>query len=515
MSRSLPHSKASDRSGLRVARWVRESTGRQFDRYGPASQHREMDAWVERFGVIDTGIVYTAAASGTTVWQHTEMERAMGDAGRQWDLLLTGYSDRWQRNVRRTLELVEDRLHPSGAAWVMCDRDLVSSIPGDWREMRRLAADAQDYSERLGERITDGYGAKWERHSDQAGSPPLGFRRAPDPPQVLEIDPEPMRMVVELFERYATGTVSDADLAAEHGLGEEQVRKALRNQVYVGFVQRHRGRADAERRAAPWRSAPPVSDELFDKVQQVRYDRRQGGGPRRSDRFDPLRTVLFCTCGTRIRSDGSKGTPPRFMKMHPNPCTRWGAKARRSASFFEDPVLAQLKGIELSDITIEKVIRVLSVSAGPNVLPMAPRQRERELERLAKEFASGTLSAQDFIERTGAIHTIEEPDPVTPTTVTAERAVHWLLNLSATVALATPTLLTELVAAVYERIEVHHDEFVGVTLTPTAMAHGLALALPERVHWRPRQGSGAHTRTTLIPVLGRIEWLDAAGRRTA
>ena len=89
MSRSLPHSKASDRRGLRIARWVRESTGRQFDRYGPTSQHREMDAWVDRFGVIDTGIVYTAAASGTTVWQHAEMERAMQDAGREREFLKT------------------------------------------------------------------------------------------------------------------------------------------------------------------------------------------------------------------------------------------------------------------------------------------------------------------------------------------------------------------------------------------------------------------------------------------
>jgi hypothetical protein len=29
-------------------------------------------------------------------------------------LLLAGYSDRWQPNLRRTLELLEDGLHPAG-----------------------------------------------------------------------------------------------------------------------------------------------------------------------------------------------------------------------------------------------------------------------------------------------------------------------------------------------------------------------------------------------------------------
>jgi hypothetical protein len=36
-----------------------------------------------------------------------------------FDVLLTGYFDRWQRNSRRTLELVEDHLDPSGVAWVI------------------------------------------------------------------------------------------------------------------------------------------------------------------------------------------------------------------------------------------------------------------------------------------------------------------------------------------------------------------------------------------------------------
>ena len=52
-----------------------------------------------------------------------------------FDMLLAGYSDRWQRNLRRTLELLEDGLHPAGVALVMCDRRILSSDPQDWDEL--------------------------------------------------------------------------------------------------------------------------------------------------------------------------------------------------------------------------------------------------------------------------------------------------------------------------------------------------------------------------------------------
>ena len=57
-----------------------------------------------------------------------------------FDLLLAGYSDRWQRNLRRTLELLEDHLHPAGVALVMCDRRILSSDPHDWDELVAEAA---------------------------------------------------------------------------------------------------------------------------------------------------------------------------------------------------------------------------------------------------------------------------------------------------------------------------------------------------------------------------------------
>ena len=72
MARRLPRS-LDDIHGLRVARWIRESTAGQYDRYGPASQREQQDRFIERHGLVDTGLVFQVAHSGTTVWRSATM----------------------------------------------------------------------------------------------------------------------------------------------------------------------------------------------------------------------------------------------------------------------------------------------------------------------------------------------------------------------------------------------------------------------------------------------------------
>ena len=104
----LPRS-LDDITGLRAARWIRESTKGQFDRFGPASQREQQDRFIERYGLVDTGLVFRshtrARRSGSRRSWATMIDAAQAGG---FDLLLAGYSDRWQRNLRRTLELLED-----------------------------------------------------------------------------------------------------------------------------------------------------------------------------------------------------------------------------------------------------------------------------------------------------------------------------------------------------------------------------------------------------------------------
>ncbi len=89
----------------------------------------------------------------------------------------------------------------------------------------------------------------------------------------------------------------------------------------------------------------------------------------------------------------------------------------------------------------------------------------------------------------------------------------WLRTLSATWMEAdVPEAMAELLHAIYERIVVTGRKIVSIRLTPSAYAHGQALALPDKVVMARPTGVGRAISTYTIPIEGRDEWLAAARR---
>ena len=77
---SLPRN-PDDLCGLRAALWIRESTRGQFDRYGPETQRRLIAAAMARLGLVNTGIEFSVARSGSTVYLHKTMREARTERG--------------------------------------------------------------------------------------------------------------------------------------------------------------------------------------------------------------------------------------------------------------------------------------------------------------------------------------------------------------------------------------------------------------------------------------------------
>ena len=470
-----------DVRGLRAARWIRESTKGQFDHYGPASQADQQNTFIKRHVLVDTGLVYRAAHSGTTVHASQIMGRMLADArAGSFDLLLAGYSDRWQRNLRRTLELLEDQLHPAGVALVMCDRKILSSDRDAWDELVAESTSAERYSRRLSDRIRDGYGAKYDQRSDPGGHAPLGFRRSPERDYVLEIDPATIGTAVGLFQRYALGTVSATQLADETGLNASRIRCLLMNPIYNGWVARRGGSS----RPAAWRSDPPVSDELWARVEDVRRGKTRGGGPKRSRHVDLLAGLLQCVCGRRLRSDGTFADG-RHRKLHPNPCADWGDRARLGDETWEEPILAQVAGMSLDSATFVQVVAALSSNERPITLDKA--RLERQVRALASQNADGKLADDVYLERKRQLRSqIEALERSAKPGIPAARAVEWLRALSETWHAAdVEEEKAELLHAIYDRIVVSGDRIVSARLTSDAQARGMVFALPEVVMARP------------------------------
>jgi hypothetical protein len=283
----------------------------------------------------------------------------------------------------------------------------------------------------------------------------------------------------------------------------------LMNPLYNGWIGRKRGVAEM-RKPAVWRSNPPVSDELWARVEEVRRAKTRGGGPRNRGRVDLLGGLLACVCGRRIRSDGTFADG-RHRKLHPQPCDAWGDRARLGDETWETPILAQVSGIELDDATIAAVVAALASAQRPVAIDRA--RLEHQLREVALAHAAERLTDDEYLaRRANLLAQRADLDDAGTTGVSSEQAVEWLRVLGTTWRQAdVPEAKAELLHAIYERITVAGPTIASARLTPSAYAHGLALVLPQVVMARPT-GVGRAISTCTIPIEGRDEWLAAARR---
>jgi hypothetical protein len=135
-------------------------------------------------------------------------------------------------------------------------------------------------------------------------------------------DPERAPLVRELFERYAGGQEFDRSLAAwlnatgarsakGRPFSKDTVREILLNSAYCGYVVGLRSKD----RAVRGLHEPIVSEELFDRVQEVRTWRARvvKPGPPSDDYL--LRKLLHCDRGARMH--GTRGSRPPVRRDAP------------------------------------------------------------------------------------------------------------------------------------------------------------------------------------------------------
>jgi len=491
----LPRS-LDDLTGLRAARWLRESTRRQGDNFGPDAQRRQQDDAIARYGLIDSGLSWNVQHSGRTIATTDQWRAMMAAAGHGFDVLVVGYVSRFARDLRTAVNARHD-LHASGAVLLFADERVLSSDEATWDLWAREAVEAESYSRRLAKRVAEGYEAKFRRHGDQAGPAPLGFTRTGDD-ATLVLDPERCQIVVGLFRRYASGVVSYEQLGTDHGMEAGAVREILRNPIYNGWVRRHR-RSDREQRIpAPWRSDPPVSDALWARVEAVRASRAHSSGPRPQGRPQGiLGGLLWCPCGSRVRSNGIRHG--ETFVIHPQRgCPEWGERRTQAMGWYEDAIGAQVEGIRLDALTLAAVVAAVTSPPTPHI----PIDTARQRRTLALEHAGGTITDTAYM---AAVERLRREDvPAEPLErFDASEVVERLRALPALWRRSDPAERRALAHAIYERIEVRGREFAGAHLTPDALALGLHHALPRSVGLVSREGDRITRSTVRIPVEGR------------
>jgi DNA invertase Pin-like site-specific DNA recombinase len=462
-------SRLEELQGLRAARWVRESTRDQQGNQGPHAQTEQIDRAIERYGLIDTRIGWNPTHSGRTIQKAPEYAQMIAAAGTTFDILVVGYVSRFARDLETALA-ARTKLHTAGAAILFADDQLLTSDAEHWERWAREALEAEAYSRRLGRRISEGHASRWRRYDDPPGKACLGMRRNPDNDDRIEIDPDTIGQVVRLMNRYASETISYRALAESEGLQEARVRELLHQPLFNGWAT-YKG----ERKATAWRANPPVSDLLWNAVQMKTAQRQTRTTARNSqtrhDRINALAGKVFCAdCGKPWKHNGTdgQGQPQRFHR-----CAGKPSKTRRDADVLAIPA-AMISQMDLSDATIAQITKALSTPE-----PATPAPDYAVLRRqLANRYADGKITLEQFQSQLVPLKPAAITTPA-PATISDEQMKAKLTNLAETWRTADARTRAALLDAFYQSVEIRDGQVVRVTLTPTAGALGLPLALPE------------------------------------
>lgn len=409
--------------------WIRDSTQRQFDRHDGNAQRQNCLRFRERFGVVDGGPAYIIAQSGKTVWKSPTMRQLIDDVrAEKFDLLICGYFDRWQRNLRRTLEIVEDELHPHGVSWVMADRRLISGNRHDWQLMVDEAHQAEVFSDNLAEKVRDGYEAKRDiRHDQGGGLVPIGFMRDPATKLVVP-DPEIMPIAVRAWDLSAEGW-TDAAIAAELDLTLWQVRKILRSDLFKGLV----------RPGNATNFPAPIDLEVRLRAGDHRLARTRVGNRARTYRIYPLSGGGPAVCqvcdrplkgNAKVRRNGERVRVYR----HPDgpPCSGWPFK-EVPAAILEEQVAAKLEGASPSPEVVKRIHEAFARPAA-SVDRLGVARVDAHLKRLGQEITSPLKSRTraeilDEIDAQEAERSRLLATPVTQEMVSPDDALRYLRSL--------------------------------------------------------------------------------------
>ena len=483
---------ADDLRGLRAARWIRESTSGQYDRFGPASQRELQDAAIRRLGLVDTGLEWEAAQSGRTVHASASMRAMLAAAAAgAFDVLLVGYVARWQRNLRRVLELLEDQLHPAGVAVWFADEEILSSNERHWDQLVDEAKAAESWLRKHRRRVREGYAAKLATKRDPGGRPPFGFRRDPET-KLLAIDPDALPVVRRAFE-LAAARLADRDVAGATGLPLYTVRGMLTSPLYAGRLR------TGER--GHW--APLVDVKLWEQVQAVRDRRRTRDGQPAKRRPYALTQLHCASCGRHLIGDTGR-------YRHLDPCADFLA-ARRvprarvrgqhratpghsyRAAEYEEIALDVLERVSLGAEAIADVV-ASTREPEPDRLALARIDREREAalaryrhdrDARALEAIMAALDEQEATAR----------ELSAPPAMDAGEVVDFLRNLPK-LWIEAPGSRRAIAESAFERIEVLGMRSMRIEPTATAIHHGLAEAFASAAggygRGERRQGSGIH-----------------------
>ena len=312
-------------SKIRAAAYVRYSSVMQNDSFTLEAQLRQIKLRAASDGIDIVKVYSDPANSAYKNRFRPGINEMLQDAQKKdFDLLYVHKVDRLARRLEWAIEIVKE-LQGLDINLKAVEQNFDLATPEGKLMFHLLGSLGEFYSDNLSKETHKG---KYERASQgyHNGWVPWGFKSEKVGEHKMAVpDPNLIPIVVDTFERFSTGLYYDQDIADwlnAQGLRtrfnrlftKDAVRDLLQNEFYKGVVSyrgtyahngKTRRKADGEKMKGL--HTPIISDELFEKCQKVRADRRHSAGTNQTTRrVYYLSGILVCAhCNHHLRAQTS------------------------------------------------------------------------------------------------------------------------------------------------------------------------------------------------------------------
>jgi site-specific DNA recombinase len=307
----------------------------QSDSFSLDAQLRQIREQAERDGV-EIVKVFADPAQSAYRKKFRPGINAMREAARhsEFKVLYVHKVDRLARRLEWSLEIVHE-LQELDIVFKAVQQPFDLGTPEGKLLFHLVSSLGEFYSDNLSKETNKG---KLERSLQgyHNGTVPWGYISVLQGNRKIGVpDPEKAPVVLEMFERFATGQYSDMQIAAwlnEQGyltaknrmFNKDSVRDMLCNPYFVGKI-RYRGMT-VRPKGVSYRSTPPqvsvgqhepiISQELWDRCQALRASRRVVPKPgQKAARVHLLQSLAVCAhCGRRLRVQTPKNYPTYYRE---------------------------------------------------------------------------------------------------------------------------------------------------------------------------------------------------------
>lgn len=396
---------------LRGAAYIRYSSEMQNDSFSLDAQLRQIKEQAERDGV-EVIRVYSDPATSAYRKKYRPGINAMreGARRREFDVLYVHKVDRLARRLEWSLEIVHE-LQSLEISFKAVEQPFDLSTPEGKLLFHLVSSLGEFYSDNLSKETNKG---KLERSTQgfHNGAVPWGYISQLHGNRKVGVpDPEKAPVVIEMFERYATGAYSDMQIAEwlnaqgyvtnrNHPFGKDTVRDMLCNTYYVGKI-RYRGMT-VRPKGVSFRSTEPrvsdgkheaiISEDLWRRAQAVRASRRVSvKSIKKTVRINLLQGLVVCSsCGRRLNIQTPKN------------CATYYRENSHHRGYHDCPYIGQSVRAEVIDSQVAELIRSIHLPENwePIVRQMLHEQRDQvDPESERKEIRSQLRLMRENYER--------------------------------------------------------------------------------------------------------------------